>query len=95
MDVDKWHHETMSSFFSVYYDVRQHPHHNTPITTHTPPPRLTPQHHDTHTLVMAQEALLPVYSKLASYYKWGDHSDEPLCDPNAHASLRGHTLLEN
>ena len=58
-----------------------HPHHNTPIATHTPLSRLTTRHHDSHTLVMAQEALLPVYSKLASYYKWGDHSDEPLCDP--------------
>jgi hypothetical protein len=35
MDADKWQHETMSSFCSVYYDVRQH----TPITT--PPSRLT------------------------------------------------------
>jgi hypothetical protein len=31
---------------------------------------------------MAQEALLPIYSKLASYYKWGDHGDEDeLCGP--------------
>jgi hypothetical protein len=45
------------------------------------PPSQHP-HHDSHTLVMAQEALLPVYSKLASYYKWGDHGDEDeLCGP--------------